>query len=505
MLTSTALAKVRALLHAGADPLDALRRALVEKYPIRRSEAPAAPELPAARGDPSTERAVLRVVNGADVVTDTQGRMPFPWYAQLRRRTFDGTRSAFLCGASVVHAWAAEGDRPAGAWLVSAAHCLLAESEGRYSVNLYAGGQPPYSPVRAANEFVLDDGAAQQGQPNAPWFEVPPRDVTIFVHPLYDTESNAFDLAVLRVVLPAGVQLPGGLAHPTGRLRLPTTAEPPGECAVVGFGATSPGAGASHVLQYGAVRVQPPGVRQRSTRSKFWDAAQQVWATGPVDAEGRAVDTCQGDSGGPLFSYEQEWLPADKPQQQQFSGGARREVQVLQAVTSWGGRVCGQPDFPGVYVRVAPFLAPAAQDYAAALPADSPWRLGIRGIIDTLSPEPYGRHAELRRTPEARAEMEPTTTTPLLPPPLAEMPPFFGTDRPAADPTSPTSPATKPSGGTLVTLLYAFFAAAVLFGAALGIAKLRQPKKPAAGRAGTRTGPDTFASGRYPASLASLR
>ena len=42
-----------------------------------------------------------------------------------------------------------------------------------------------------------------------------------------------------------------------------------------------------------------------------------------------------GDSGGPLFSYEQEWLPDAKgveTESSQFSGGVRREVQVLQGV-----------------------------------------------------------------------------------------------------------------------------------------------------------------------------
>lgn len=463
-LAGTALAKVRDVLAIGSDPLDALREALAERYPIAATsggrEAPARP----AR-DSSSEQAVLRVVNGSDVVTDTQGRMPFPWYAQLRRRTFDGRRSAFLCGASVVHAWAAEGSRPAGAWLVSAAHCLLAESEGRYSVNLYVGPQPPYSPVRASNEFVLEEGADSNGQPNAPWFEVPPRLVTIFVHPLYDSASNAFDIAMLRVVLPAGMQLPDGYAS---RLRLPITSDPPRDCAVVGFGATSPGAGASHVLQYGAVQVQPPGVRQRSTRGKFWDAAQQVWATGPVGADGRAVDTCQGDSGGPLFSYEQEWLPDAKgveTESSQFSGGVRREVQVLQGVTSWGGRVCGQPDYPGVYVRVAPFLAPAAEAYADALPAESPWRLGIRGIIDTLSPVPYYAAAPAGEmgTPAAAA----------LPPALAEVPPFV-TGRVQEGDAAPEQTRSKISPLVLIVLLVV----ALVLVAVLAIAKMGKAGRP---------------------------
>jgi hypothetical protein len=472
-LAETALAKVRDVLAIGSDPLDALREALAERYPIAATsggrEAPATP----AR-DSSSEQAVLRVVNGADVVTDTQGRMPFPWYAQLRRRTFDGSRSAFLCGASVVHAWAAEGSRPAGAWLVSAAHCLLAESEGRYSVNLYVGPQPPYSPVRASNEFVLEEGAEPDGQPNAPWFEVPPSLVTIFVHPLYDSASNAFDIAMLRVVLPAGMQIPDGVARPADRLRLPITSDPPRDCAVVGFGASSPGAGASHVLQYGAVQVQPTGVRQRSTRGKFWDAAQQVWATGPVGADGRAVDTCQGDSGGPLFSYEQEWLPAAKggeTESSQFSGGVRREVQVLQGVTSWGGRVCGQPDYPGVYVRVAPFVAPAAEAYADALPAESPWRLGIRGIIDTLSPVPYYAAAA---APAPAGEMG---TPAALPPALAEIPPFV-TGRVREGDAAPEETRNKHLLENSPLVLVVLVVVALIFVAVLAIAKRGRAGRP---------------------------
>lgn len=375
------------------------------------SPSPSSPrELPSV--GLSAAQLASRVVNGMDVRTGDGGEMPFPWYVQLRRHSKlpGGTYSSLLCGGSIVHAWPAEpGGSRAGVWVVSAAHCLAGSSSPTPAVNLYVGGQGPGLAVRSEDSF--EAAGEEEGTPNADaWFELPPSSVTLFIHPLYDAATHRFDVALLRCVLPDGVQLPATLYDEGSRTvrwgsvaRLPVRAELPEAAAVIGFGATSPGAGANHVLQYGSLRVEDPSVRQQITGHGAYTPMLNTWATGPTNEAGEAVDTCQGDSGGPLFAVEQEF--------RQDLGAAGRAVDVatLLGVTSWGVS-CGEPAYPGVYAKLAPFVAAPSGAAFSALPITSPWRLGMADLITSLSPEqhPY------RGGPEA----VPT----LLPPPISELP-----------------------------------------------------------------------------------
>jgi hypothetical protein len=368
----------------------------------------------------ATEPLSSRVVNGADVQTDASGQMPFPWYAQLRKHgtVGQGTFSRLICGASIVHAWpaeAGEGGDPsaakeleeeestrAGLWVVSAAHCLT-DPDGIYVINLYVGGQGAYQNVRAEDSFPVQGEAT----PNAggAWLELPARDVQLFVHPLYDNTTNHFDVALIRCLFPRGMQLPDSLYDAASRsvrwqsiARLPVSGLLPERGAVIGFGATSPGGGVNHVLQFGAVRIEDGSVRQRITVHPAYTPLLNTWATGPTNAQGEAVDTCQGDSGGPLFAAERE-----------SRGGRTVDVATVFAVTSWGIS-CGEPAYPGVYAKLAPFVGVPQGDAAAALPRSSPWRLGMLDMINTLSP---------RRFPYRGGDEDVPT---LLPPPIDELP-----------------------------------------------------------------------------------
>jgi len=358
----------------------------------------------------ATEPLSSRVVNGADVQTDASGEMPFPWYAQLRKHgaVGQGTFSRLICGASIVHAWPAEagneGDESAraGLWVVSAAHCLT-DPDGIYAINLYVGGQGAYQNVRAEDSFpVQAEATANAG---GAWLELPARDVQLFVHPLYDNTTNHFDVALIRCLFPRGMQLPDSLYDAASRsvrwqsiARLPVSGLLPERGAVIGFGATSPGGGVNHVLQFGAVRIEDGSVRQRITVHPAYTPLLNTWATGPTNAQGEAVDTCQGDSGGPLFAAERE-----------SRGGRTVDVATVFAVTSWGIS-CGEPAYPGVYAKLAPFVGVPRGDAAAALPRSSPWRLGMLDMINTLSP---------RRFPYRGGDEDVPT---LLPPPIDELP-----------------------------------------------------------------------------------
>jgi secreted trypsin-like serine protease len=364
-------------------------------------------------GGAASGTASVRIINGVDVNVGRSGAVPYPWYVQLRRRS--GTTSFMLCGGSIVHAWQPGVDssgaaHPAGFWVVTAAHCLTSAGSA-YTVNVYTGGQAEGEPIRNVGAFPVPSPTAAadpSNSGNAPgWLELPPGAVQIFAHPNYDPDTNHRDVALVRCVMPEGVPLPrvltngpGGEVNWSAVARLPVRSSLPSAAAIIGFGATSAGGSVAHVLQYGAVRVEDRAVRQDITAHPAYSPPLNTWATGPVNAQGEAVDTCQGDSGGPLFSFELEGDarvgsgngsgggPDSSEGASQFRSGGVAEVHTVHAVTSWGIS-CGVPRYPGVYAKLAPFVAPPPDTAAARLPASSPWRLGMVGMISALSPTPY--------------------------------------------------------------------------------------------------------------------
>jgi len=484
LLRASPAGQIASLVTGGAgDGMQGLRRQLQAVYEIPRTATTAAAALAAvpaaalpAEGSPSpagfgpvglaSSIASSRVVNGADVLTDFRGDMPYPWYAQLRvhRKSGGAAYSSAICGGSIIHAWPADAAsrRPAGVWVVSAAHCLTDPTPGTYAVNLWAGtNAKAYSVVRAAGVFPVSSAQAATPNGDGAWLEISPARVQVFVHPLYDPATNHFDVALLRVLLPDGVQLPApifdgaaGLVRWERVARLPVTESPPQAAAVIGFGATSPGGAASHDLQYGAVRVEDPAVRQRITAHPAYTPLLNTWATGPTNAAGEAVDTCQGDSGGPLFAFEREFSEAATGQ---MAAGAAREVHTIHAVTSWGIS-CGVPTYPGVYAKLSPFIAPAAGAVAAALPASSPWRLGMTGMIDALSPQGFGYRAGA------------AATLPPPPPPAADLPTVgTGSATESADPGAvPLGGDRGPSVAAILGIAAAGTVAAVI---AVGVAR----------------------------------
>jgi hypothetical protein len=328
----------------------------------------------------SQRRFLPRIINGVPVNTDDRGRSPFPSYVQLRVRQsgpFGEPLSRMICGGSIVHGWRALGGssdpRKAGFWVLTAAHCLV-DPRARYTVNVYMGGQAPMQPIRVVPLFGGDI-------PNAEgWLEIPPGNITLFVHPLYNDETTLYDIALIRCILPDGVDLP---VHMRGKesevavnwtevMRMPqaeTDSRIPSDCNVVGFGLTEAGGTmVSDIMQFGAVEVENPSVSQMVTRMSVYKPAFHVWATGPTNAKGEAVDTCQGDSGGPLFHIDQQ-----------------TRVQTIYGVTSWGVS-CGVPQYPGVYARVLPFTGPPSTLFEKDLPLGSPWREGMVRLINRHSP-----------------------------------------------------------------------------------------------------------------------
>lgn len=230
-------------------------------------------------------------------------------------------------------------------WVLTAAHCLE-DRTGKYSVRLWGGSG---GGTRASGITVDDPG----------WVRVPPSAITIWMHPGYSPITMRNDVALMRCAVPAA------LAASVRPLRLPGPKEPlPAEGAIVGFALTGGRTAQEPYLRTAAVSVERPGYAERTSQHLIFDPRWHVWAVGGGaagdDASAAIPDTCEGDSGGPLLDA---------------AGG------TLLGITSWGIS-CGEPEHPGVYALVQPFLEPGAtHPHTRRLRATSPWRRGLRDMI----------------------------------------------------------------------------------------------------------------------------
>ena len=178
--------------------------------------------------------------------------------------------------------------------------------------------------------------------------------VSVRVHPSFNADSLANDLALLELASPV-----------TGAARLDD-----GTAGAVGIGAVALGWGSTTAA---AVGDYPDALRQTAIGVESDAACSQVYGAGydavtmlcaGVPQGGR--DTCEGDSGGPLVA------------------GAPGSGIVI-GITSFGG-ACGQAGAPGAYVRAvvaAGWLATGATtsaDRSAVLPLRKASANGVRPI-----------------------------------------------------------------------------------------------------------------------------
>ena len=157
----------------------------------------------------------------------------------------------------------------------------------------------------------------------------------IFVHPDWDPETSEWDFALL--------ELGSASSQPTMDLIQPSEA---GETAggkparIAGWGCTLqvPKSDCGDLGGYSDVLLQASVqyVNDATCKSSYAEDGYEVYpemmiCAGIYPAGGK--DTCFGDSGGPLTA----------------TVGSRR---VLAGITSWGSRICGIPERPGIYARV---------------------------------------------------------------------------------------------------------------------------------------------------------
>jgi hypothetical protein len=358
-------------------------------------------------GNPQQDRGpdgeAVRIVGGQTVFVDSDGTQRYPGYVQLRkvvRNVLGRDASSFVCGGAVVHAWTRTEARLAGFWVATAAHCL--DSDEEYQVALWSPAQTPEAgrPVALAPTTRMDASSSTLG----PWRLLGPQGILAFRHPLYGTQGTGsgehlHDIALLRVVLPPGDDLPetllaGGSGPPAQKTpawdRIPQLARQRpvrnAEATILGFGLTEAPtkselpASVSPTLQRLRVAVEPTSFPWRASDE---DARMFLWVVGVPTLLGQKVTTaCNGDSGGPLLVE-----PAE-------AAAAAAAPPTLAGVLCCGycKTVERREDllrYPSLYTRVDAFVGPAEGDAAELLKADSVWQHGLEGIMARYSPTLY--------------------------------------------------------------------------------------------------------------------
>ncbi len=152
--------------------------------------------------------------------------------------------------------------------------------------------------------------------------------IGVTIHPSFNGETFQNDIAILR--LHRSVE---GANIPERYVSLARDGDPLPEGTTVtalGWGQTSHGGNSSLVLR----KVSLPVTKQQECSQQY--RIRYAIANSMICSQAPGKDTCAGDSGGPLL----------------MEGPGGRWIQV--GITSFGIR-CAEPDFPGVYTRVASF------------------------------------------------------------------------------------------------------------------------------------------------------
>jgi secreted trypsin-like serine protease len=239
--------------------------------------------------------ALLAPSSASAVVGGQDASRPYPHMAELR---LDGD---YICGASLV----------APSKILTAAHCVEGEQARSLSFVL---GRPTRSDTSQGEEI----GAS-----------------SVTVHPQYDPDTQAFDVAVVTLSRSATAGSPIALADPVADRPL---WEPGDDVRVIGWGTRAGFDLVGLTITDNLQEVDIPIVDDAECDQNYTlmggiDEATMVCAGNLHGTE----DSCQGDSGGPLMTLG--------------AGGELKQVGVV----SWGFG-CGFPTQYGVYSRVGDAL-----------------------------------------------------------------------------------------------------------------------------------------------------
>ncbi|GFU81962.1 atrial natriuretic peptide-converting enzyme [Trichonephila clavipes] len=235
-----------------------------------------------------------RIVGG-----QSAGAGSWPWQVALYKE------GDFQCGAVLI----------SDTWLISAGHCFYSTQNAHWMARL---------------------GLLRRGTELSAPSEQVRRVIQIFLHPEYEDKGFINDIALLRMDKPV---LFSDYLRP---VCLPTAQEDAGlwhgrHCSVVGWGKLYE---IGHTFPDSLQEVRLPVISTEECRKRIlfltmYHITDNMFCAG-YERGGR--DACLGDSGGPLMCQREDgrWL--------------------LLGVTS-NGDGCGRPKRPGVYTKVANYLA----------------------------------------------------------------------------------------------------------------------------------------------------